>query len=171
MNQENIEPTTYLLRNDEGLDVKFDVVDTFDIKVDLQSCINLDLDIEGATLYWWFEQPAESRLQLTYRPSILSHALTDFTKWLPRPKWGQFSIWSHGANFDGVILRNAYQATGIECPWSYRDEKCYRTVKNMFSNIKYIHGGEEHVGLDDAYAQAKHLIEINSYIKGKQNDR
>ena len=68
-------------------------------------------------------------------------------------------IWGNGATFDNVILSNAYERVGIEHPWSHRGDRCYRTLKN-FSSVECPQVGTLHNALDDAKAQALHLIEI-----------
>ena len=69
-------------------------------------------------------------------------------------------IWGNGAAFDNVVLASAFRATGMQVPWAFWNDRCYRTVKSLFSNVKLKRSGTHHNALDDAVTQAKHLLEI-----------
>lgn len=77
--------------------------------------------------------------------------------------------WGKGADFDLVIMRNAYRAirrsTGSDIiePWSFRDGLCCRTMIELFSSLPGMAPTEEgtaHNALDDATWQAKYIINI-----------
>lgn len=150
--------------------VKFDPYDTeapmerFVVGVDPQSCQDAKLIIEGRTVMWWLHPDrAAARTAVLGLPYVdLWSALSGFAEWFGEPK----PVWGNGANFDNVVLRNAYNAAGIAPPWFFYNDRCYRTLKNMYSGIKAempkIDFTEltPHSPLDDAVAQAKHLQQI-----------
>jgi len=74
-------------------------------------------------------------------------------------------VWGNGASFDNAILANAYHKTHLDLPWQYYNNRCYRTIKNCYPNIKLSRAGTLHKALDDAKSQAMHLIEIFKNIK------
>ena len=66
-------------------------------------------------------------------------------------------VWGNGATFDNVILSNAYKAAGMEQPWKFWDDRCYRTVKGLLPDIKIERLGTHHNAVYDAMSQARHL--------------
>lgn len=136
---------------------KFDhrgVQDSFYEVVDLESCQGLD--IRPATIMWWLKQDKLSIEQLFNNPRPLKIVLEEFSSWAGKNP----IVWGNGADFDNVILRNAYEYVGLTCPWSYKNNRCYRTMANLFSDVKPRPQGIKHCAVDDAENQARHLIEI-----------
>ena len=88
-------------------------------------------------------------------------ALHAFAHWIKeKPK--DTYIWGKGATFDNVLLSNLYDAFEMQQPWRFRNNRCYRTVINMYPDIEpdeYLNL-EAHVAVDDAIYQAGHLIKI-----------
>lgn len=77
----------------------------------------------------------------------------------------EIAVWGNGATFDNVILRNSLQKLKFIVPWSYRNDYCYRTLKNLFSELTHTYTGTKHNALDDAYNQAQHAIKILQRIE------
>ena len=74
------------------------------------------------------------------------------------------AVWGCGSDFDNVLIENAHKALGQEIAWNFRNNRCYRTIKSLWPNVKIKRKGEHHNALDDAESQALHLIEIcNSF--------
>lgn len=123
----------------------------------------------GATIKWWSEQSAEARKVLTdplAKP--LPSALMDFRDWLFEPPGGIDEMWGNGADFDNVVLRNAYVAVGQECPWSFWTNRCFRTLKNLGVPLQPGDGiarTTHHNALDDAKVQAYDAAAYLRYIK------
>ena len=135
--------------------------DTFYQVVDLKSAIEAGMDVNGDTINWWLMQEEAARQAITVPGLEFTQALSLFAKWL-----GEDAIvWGNGASFDNAILTNAYYKTGIPLPWHYADNRCYRTVKYFYPNVKLQRTGTLHNALDDAMSQAMHLIEIFKNIK------
>ncbi len=113
------------------------------------------LHIETDTIKWWEEQSQEARDAWQLDPQPLVDSLNEFKAW-----YGDESIpiWGYGANFDVVILENAYRTMGMEIPWKFWDIYCLRTVMNVLN--KRLPKANNHNALDDANAEADMLIEI-----------
>ena len=142
--------------NNEGITSEFYRV------VDLQSCMNAGLEIDASTLLWWMNQSDDARkLFNSTAREILPVALSKFSGWLPQ----NACIWGNGASFDNTILANAFDKAGVALPWKYWNDRCYRTVKNLYPNIKLERVGTYHNALDDAKSQALHLIEIAKHTR------
>ena len=140
--------------------VKFgnNIIDRFYRVVNLQSSIEAGLEMDASTVLWWMQQSEEAREQFKKPGLPLVSALEDFTKWL-----GEGAIvWGNGAAFDNTILANAYRKAGLERPWPFWGDMCYRTIKSMHPEIKMVRRGTHHNAVDDAESQALHLITILS---------
>lgn len=132
----------------------------FYINIDLKSSQDAGLHIDADTVNWWMMQKDDARKALTGNRESLIDALTDFYRWLQKIG-GVCRIWGNGANFDNVILRNAYEAVGVTCPWPFWNDMCYRTIKNMHPDVwQPTRSGTYHNALDDATFQAEHLLGI-----------
>ena len=125
--------------------------------------------VSGDTLKWWFEQSTEARAHLfDPRPIELKVALEDFAFFLrthgdrDAKQNSATYVWGNGATFDNVILRHAYDKLGKECPWGFRWDSCFRTLKNQFDPTGAYYKSPEvaHDALSDAIGQAKHAIRI-----------
>lgn len=123
------------------------------------SCTDAGLTMDAGTVLWWLKQTGEARAAFAdeSRMHPLKEVLQDFRYWLgdsyPR-------IWGNGADFDNVILGNAYRAIGEAQPWRYHDNRCYRTLAALRRDIPRDRMGTHHNALDDAKTQAMHAIVI-----------
>ena len=136
------------------------VTQKFHAVVDLQSCVDAGLTINGDTLYWWLQQSDQARRGITGGPhDCLSAALRDFGDFV-RVQGDDVCVWGNGAAFDNAILQNAYAACALPLPWKFWNDRCYRTAKVLAPHIASRRVGTHHNALDDAETQALHLIEI-----------
>ena len=131
-----------------------EIVDTFYTNVNGVDGKEAGLHVEKDTIDWWQEQPKEIRDAWQRDPQSLDTALDSFSNFYG----GSGSIWGYGANFDVVILENAYRAMGKDIPWKFWDIACLRTLMNVLD--KRLPKANNHNALDDATAQANMLLEI-----------
>ena len=129
--------------------------DTFYINVDARQGKEVGLDIDPDTINWWSNQPKEQQLAWQKDPHLLEFAFKEFTDWYGNES---IPIWGYGANFDVVILENAFKAIGHHIPWKFWDIYCLRTMMNVLD--KRLPKANNHNALDDANAQASMLLEI-----------
>ena len=133
---------------------------TFYRNIDLSSCQRLGLHIDANTVMWWLGQSEAARVSILVNRIELSEALLDFSRWITENSAGSDArVWGNGATFDNVILRNAHNVCGIKAPWSYRGDRCYRTMINMLPPAALQRTGVAHNALDDAVYQATALVE------------
>lgn len=135
------------------------IVDRFYCRVDLQSCVDAGLKIDAGTIMWWLQQGDEARSQFKGKLPSLKEALEGFTNWMVATPDGK-SVWGNGATFDNVILTNAYEALRMKRPWSYKGDRCYRTLRSLYPDVKMRDFGTAHRADHDAEAQAMHLMDI-----------
>lgn len=127
----------------------------FYINVDLESSVNAGLHLSAHTVKWWLKQGDSARRALD-NGIDLKTALIMLRGFIPNDVY----LFGNGATFDNVILRNAFRAVGMEYPVTYRNDMCYRTLKHLVDVPERPFEGTLHNALDDAKAQAWHLMDI-----------
>lgn len=116
--------------------VKFDPntaapLDAFHVGIDLKSYSRCGtyFKINPETVLWWMAPERREALDqwLGLEKVGVTTALEGFCMW-----YGDKSLptWSNGASFDNVILRHAYDTFGMQCPFAFYDERCFRTMKS-----------------------------------------
>ena len=141
----------------------FDIRSVFNESISQISCLNAGLVEDPETLSWWSKQPREVYLTAFSGEVSIIKVLGDFSDWLrtlgyPKDK---VYVWGNGAKFDLGILEAAYAAVGMDYPIDYKNERCYRTLKNLYYDIKAEKfEGQKHNALHDAIHQARHASAI-----------
>lgn len=139
----------------------------FHSRASLASCVRAGLTLDPDTIVWWMGQSDAARKEVA-APDDHAHELKGvlcaFAAYLERVRTAQSSVpaklllWGNSAAFDLGLLGQAYYSCGYVRPWSYREEDCYRTLKNIRPDVAFpTFEGTPHNALDDARAQAKHL--------------
>jgi hypothetical protein len=140
------------------------VEDSFHVVIDLGFCekfiqpFGFKMDV-GTLLFWMAEKNDAARHAIMKEKGVdVVEALWAFKDWFG-PK--SLPTWGNGATFDLVILKNAFRiVVGETMPWSYKDERCFRTLKALapgdawkrYADVKRT--GTLHGALDDAITQA-----------------
>lgn len=122
-----------------------------------------NFDIQASTFLWWLQQSKEAQDALCSKDMIpIEEALRRFNSFCERDKSEEvgLTMWGNGADFDCVLLSNAYDKCGIKKPWSFRNNRCFRTVKGLLPTVKIAKNESAHNALGDAIHQANHLIQI-----------
>lgn len=134
--------------------------------INRQSNLDVGLFETPSTVEWWNNQSDAARkvIEISEMPSTqhLGMVLAKFTNWLEsRTNRKYLKAWGNGSDFDNALLAVAYHKTGGIVPWDFWNNRCYRTIKATVPDIKIERGtGTHHNALDDAKAQAEHLIRI-----------
>jgi hypothetical protein len=138
----------------------------FYINVDPITCVAAGLTIGASTVMWWMQQSEAARAAFKTKGVPLVEALTAFSDWFPIDN-NVVELWGNGSDFDNAILLTAYAKTGIEPPWSYKGNRCYRTLRGLYPSIKAADlPGTHHNALDDVVYQATHAVDILRVING-----
>jgi DNA polymerase III epsilon subunit-like protein len=132
--------------------------DEFCRTVSLASSCEAGLSVDAGTIMWWMQQSEAARSAICRGGVDLRTALLDFSGWANGQRLT--SIWGDGATFDNVILTSAYAATRLPRPWSYRQDRCYRTLRAIYPDVPRPHNPSAHNALADARSQAEHLLDI-----------
>ncbi len=132
----------------------------FYAQVSLDSSVGQGLEMDTSTVLWWLQQSDAARAAFkgNEKADSLSTVLNDFAIWLEQ--FGDIQMWGNGAAFDNTILSAAYRKCSQNQPWKFWNDRCYRTMKALFPDVKSARFGTHHNALDDARTQAWHLIEI-----------
>jgi hypothetical protein len=132
-----------------------------------EDCTSGDSTTSMDTILWWMCQDGEARkLQVEAERNTLVHTLKELSVFFESFDGKEVAVWGNGAAFDNVILRRAYERNGLKAPWSYRQDRCYRTLAKLFPHVpmpEFV--GVKHDALADATNQARHLWEILKKIK------
>ena len=146
----------------------------FSIDVDPQSCKDLGLDMDVSAVLWWMKQSDKARAHFGRAKTSISTALLKFSKFVDNISPSNpedVEIWGNGAAFDNVILSNAYKAAQVARPWSYSNDRCFRTLRAMYPNVPQDDIGISHCAVDDAEYQARLLMKIFCEMRGESQVR
>lgn len=88
--------------------------------------------IDPATVKWWMIQTPEARALVSKKGTSFPHALVLFENYLRTCGGHECEVWGNGSDFDNVILGNAYKYFKKDTPWSFWNNRCYRTFKNLY---------------------------------------
>ena len=142
--------------------VEFDIEigTSFYVKIDIESAVKCGGVIDASTVLWWMKQNDAARRYITSTSEDVNvlTALSMFTEWFNSVD-GKY-VWGNGSDFDNVILSSAYRNCKMEAPWKFYNNRCYRTLKNLYSNVMMPSVGTKHNAVDDAESQAMHAIAI-----------
>ena len=98
----------------------------FYVRVNLESSMARGT-VDGSTIRWWMTQSDEARAEVATATMHIGDALTEFAQWVH--SHNPVGVWGNGATFDNVILRSAFVAWGVHCPWQWWQDRCFRTIK------------------------------------------
>ncbi|WP_173911073.1 3'-5' exonuclease [Acinetobacter sp. Marseille-Q1618] len=137
------------------------IIQEFYVQIDLESCTKVGLEIDASTVQWWLTQSPEA-IQATFggnqelKWGIRSalESLIDFYK-----ENECQTIYGNGALNDIVWINSAIKAVGLEKPWGFREEMCFRSLRNHLPWVEIDDfDGTKHKAIDDAKWQALYLI-------------
>ena len=135
------------------------IINHFYMPILLEDSVRCGGVIDPETVIWWLKQSDAARAEISDDGYIEPLALGEFTDFIASVgQRNQVRIWGNGSDFDNVILASAYRRNGLSLPWDFRNNRCYRTVKNLHPAVALKFVGDRHNALHDAENQARHLI-------------
>lgn len=131
--------------------------------VELESAQKAGLTWNAYTLEWWLKQKPETMRKMFVDSDItampLREVLLAFTIWMHENDL--LCVWGNSARFDLSILEHSYKRMELVTPWSFRNERCYRTLTALLPNLRPEPNGlEVHNPLDDCYYQIARLVMV-----------
>jgi len=135
---------------------------SFYVKVDLDSCDGIGLTISDDTLAWWGRQSADAQAE-AFSDDNRVH-INDAMSELHRFARGAKRVWSHGASFDTVICEHIFRKIQKAIPWDFWQVRCTRTLFDlgMSANRPPV---LKHHALEDAWNQAVGVQNICRQLK------
>lgn len=148
-----------------------DGAEKFYVAINVESCCEAGLTADIDTVDWWNRQSKAARAAAFSGDTPLEIALELFSRWYndvqakATANGNTLGIWGNGAGFDQPILEAAYRACAMEVPWSYKELRCYRTLKALLPEVPLgTNIGTAHHALDDALFEAEHLRRLLAHI-------
>ena len=119
------------------------------------SGLALGLTYSDDTMRAWAKQSEAARtVFMDARIVPIAEALAEFSKFLKPCK--DVRVWGNGADFDNAILQVAYRKVGLQPPWAFWNNRCYRTMTAKCPRRQ--NTGTHHNAYDDAVSQAEHML-------------
>jgi len=146
-----------------GMDLKEPKMDSFYVKVDIDTCHNIGLTTSDATLDWWASQSPEAQAEAFGAEGRI--AIHEAMNQLYKFCWGAKRVWSHGAGFDVVICENIFRKLNKAIPrnfWQVRDTRTLYDLGLEFDRPQVL----KHHALHDAYSQAVGVQNIIRKLRG-----
>ena len=138
----------------------------FHIGIDIEDSKRYGFTVSQSTLDWWDQQDPAARADAFSGGEKIKAALQALVYFFEENKCTE--IWSKGSLADIRWINNALDYFGIERPWKYYKEFCFRTLLKSVPKFDMPFVGMPHSALDDAVHQAKQFIHIKS-IQSKQS--
>lgn len=148
------------------------IIDSFEVHIDPVDAQRYSPSVSAATVLWWMHKDrAVARAEWLAKPRTdVGTALEGFWQWChdaPDRESGEpIHMWGNGAAFDCVILRTLHEKAGLDTPWAWYNDRCYRTMKSLPGAPELdARVGTYHSAVDDAVTQALHLQKICAALK------
>lgn len=145
-----------------------DPSNTFHMHLELEPQTDVGCTISTSTVMWWLGQNETARADQAnatrVHPQDALHAFADWLGQFEDTKQNPLLMWGNGASFDVPIVRHEAMKFGVQMPWKFWNERCYRTLKNLFPNIK-APSKNQHTALGDALNQLLHLQYLLDAVK------
>lgn len=134
--------------------------DHFYYRCSLDSLKESGFSVSQDTLDWWGKQSNEAFAEAFGGTKPIMHMFSAFHTYISilKESFGDVIVWGNGANFDNVICEHSFKKLGMSVPWSYKNNRCFRTLKELFPEIPIVYEGVKHNAVDDARNQALHAI-------------
>lgn len=123
--------------------------------------------VDKDTVRWWKGQdPEAKKLFKQANVSSVFEALEKLSAFILGEKVNLL-VWGNGANFDNVIVASMYDSFGMEAPWKFWNDRCFRTFKGEHGHIARppAFEGVKHDAVDDARQQARYLQAIYTELQ------
>lgn len=144
----------------------------FNVYIDPKSSESLGARVDTETMMWWDRQDPELRKRVFGGTVPIRAALDEFADWCSKVSNGDMNriyLWSKGADFDCVVLKNNYELYRTY-PFNFRNHRCVRTIMDLLeqehlndiSNRFWYNNtdGQKHDALTDAKYQAAFIHAI-----------
>ena len=131
----------------------------FNSYISPQSAEYLGGHVDVGTINWWAKQDPQIRNTVFGGTTYIRQALAEFYEWCLSLADGDINrvyLWSKGADFDCVVLKNNYELF-MEYPFNFRNHRCVRTAMHLKPLENPTPNQGAHDALEDAKYQAQFI--------------
>jgi hypothetical protein len=145
-----------------GSDIKEPAMDSFYVKIDIDSCDELGLVANDDTIAWWAQQDKQAQAE-AFEGTDRIHIRDAFDQ-LYKFCWGAKRVWSNGAAFDVPICEHVYRKLNKAIPWSFWAVRDVRTAFDLGIN-PHRPPVLAHHALQDAWNQAVGIQNVYGVLR------
>jgi len=145
-----------------GSELKEPAMESFYVKVDLDSCDRIGLVTNDDTIAWWASQSKEAQ-EAAFDPEGRIQ-IEDAFQQLYKFCWGAKRVWSNGSVFDIVICENVFKRINKAIPWQYWQVRDVRTAFDLGINPQRPPVTAHHA-LEDAWNQAVGIQNVYNTLR------
>lgn len=145
-----------------GSELKEPQMDSFYVKVDLDSCDRIGLTTNDDTIAWWANQSKEAQ-EAAFDPNgriPIEDAFAQLYKFC----WGAKRVWANGSCFDIIICEHVFRKIGKAIPWSFWEVRDVRTAFDLGINPQRPPVTAHHA-LEDAWNQAVGIQNVYNTLR------
>jgi len=145
-----------------GKELQEPEMESFYVKVDLDSCDRIGLVTNDDTIAWWANQSKEAQAA-AFDPEgrmDIEEAFRQLYKFC----WGAKRVWSNGACFDIVICEHVFRKVGRAIPWKFWEVRDVRTAFDLGIDPKRPPVTAHHA-LEDAWNQAVGIQNVYNTLR------
>lgn len=165
----DVRPTAVVLSIGAVKIIDGQLIDKFYRKLDIEAQLEVERTISADTLKWWATQNSAvfgEALDGSEGVTSSLEALYDFINDAPA------CVWGNGVAMDNVIITDISRDFIGEPTWSFRYDRCYRTLRGTPLFKKFLQNtspiafdGDAHNALHDAIYQANVLINFDTWLR------
>lgn len=137
-------------------------MDSFYVKVDVDSCHDLGLVASDDTIEWWSRQSAEAQAA-AFDPDGRLPVREAFDQ-LYKFCWGAKRVWANGSVFDIVICEHVFRKLNKAIPWKFWEIRDVRTAFDLGIDPKRPPITAHHA-LEDAWNQAVGIQNVYNTLR------
>lgn len=145
-----------------GSELKEPEMDSFYVKVDLDSCDEIGLVTNDDTIAWWANQ-SQAAQDAAFDPEGRIH-IKDAFEQLYKFCWGATRVWSNGSVFDIVICETVFKRIQKANPWQFWQIRDVRTAFDLGINPQRPPVTAHHA-LEDAWNQAVGIQNVYNTLR------
>ena len=145
-----------------GSELKEPKMDSFYVKVDLDSCDRIGLTTNDDTIAWWANQSKEAQAA-AFDPDGRIQIEDAFAQ-LYKFCWGAKRVWANGSCFDIIICEHVFRKIGKAIPWSFWEVRDVRTAFDLGINPQRPPVTAHHA-LEDAWNQAVGIQNVYNTLR------
>ena len=138
-------------------------MESFYVRVDLDSCDEIGLVTSDDTINWWAQQEQSVQDEAFSEGPDRLH-IKDALDRLYKFCWGTKRVWANGSVFDIPICETAFKRVGKAIPWSYWQVRDCRTAYDLGINPKRPPVTKHHA-LEDAWNQAVGIQNVYNTLR------